>query len=215
MMTRSPFLFSFGLCLLAASSHAESLWPEFRGPTAQGYSSAKGLPTEWAPDKNIVWRSEVAGKGWSSPVVANGKIFITTAVELPVDPNAVAAEPVAPPPVAAAPQADGSKRPAPAKKAPPPAPKPVSLHVIALDAATGKAVWDTKVFEAKDPAALKMHAKNSRRVRRWCMRRGGCTRTSPTTARPVWMRRGRLCGSSQENVLPAAARDGRQPGAGG
>jgi len=149
---------------MAASSHAESLWPEFRGPTAQGYSSAKGLPTEWAPDKNIVWRSEVAGKGWSSPVVANGRIFITTAVELPVDPNAVpvvAAEPVAPPPVAAAPQADGSKRPAPAKKAPPPAPKPVSLHVIALDAATGKAVWDTKVFEAKDPAALKMHAKNS------------------------------------------------------
>jgi outer membrane protein assembly factor BamB len=37
----------------------------------------------------------------------------------------------------------------------------VSLHVIALDAATGKMLWDTQVLEAKDPAALKMHAKNS------------------------------------------------------
>lgn len=144
---------------MTAASHAEILWPEFRGPTAQGASSAKGLPTQWAPDKNIVWRSEVAGKGWSSPVVANGKIFITTAVELLVDPKADAA--VAPAPVAA-PAAKGgaAKRSAPAK-APPPAPKPVSLHVMGLDAATGKTVWDTKVIEVTDPVALKMHGKNS------------------------------------------------------
>ncbi len=149
---------------MAGTSHAEGLWPEFRGPTAQGVSTAKGLPTEWAPDKNIVWRSEVAGKGWSSPVVANGKIFITTAVELPVDPAAAAAAAVAPapvaPPVVKAP-GDATKRPAPAKKAPPPAPKPVSLHVLGLDAATGKTVWDTQVLKVTDPAALKMHGKNS------------------------------------------------------
>lgn len=144
---------------MTAASHAEILWPEFRGPTAQGASSAKGLPTQWAPDKNIVWRSEVAGKGWSSPVVANGKIFITTAVELPVDPKAAVT--VAPAPVEA-PAAKGgaAKRSAPAK-APPPAPKPVSLHVMGLDAATGKIVWDTKVIEVTDPVALKMHGKNS------------------------------------------------------
>ena len=162
MTTHSALVFPLGLCLMAANSHAELLWPEFRGPTAQGISTAKGLPTEWGPDKNIVWRSEVAGKGWSSPVVANGKIFITTAINLPVDPQAAddtaTPAPVAPP-VAAA-KADGSKRPAPVK-APPPPPNPVSLHVIALDAATGKTVWDTKVFEVTDPAALKMHAKNS------------------------------------------------------
>lgn len=145
---------------MTASSHAETLWPEFRGPTAQGFSTAKGLPTEWAADKNIVWRSAVAGKGWSSPVVAHGKIFITTAVELPVAPQAAAAIPVPiAPPVVAAP-GDAAKRPAPAKALPPP-PKPVSLHVIALDAATGKAAWDTPVFEVSDPAALKMHGKNS------------------------------------------------------
>lgn len=161
MMTRRPLLvFSLACCLLAASSQAESLWPEFRGPTAQGFSSAKGLPTEWAPDKNVVWRAEVVGKGWSSPVVANGKIFITTAVELPVDPQAAAV--VTPAPVVVVANANDSKRPAPAKvKTPPPAPKPVSLHVLGLDAATGRTVWDTQVLKITDPAALKMHGKNS------------------------------------------------------
>ena len=79
---------SLGFFLIAASAHAETSWPEFRGPTAQGYSSAKGLPTEWGADKNIRWRSAIAGKGWSSPIVANGKIFLTTAENLTADPKA-------------------------------------------------------------------------------------------------------------------------------
>lgn len=162
MTTRSALLYPLALCLVAASSDAEVLWPEFRGPTAQGFSDAKGLPTEWARDKNIVWRSEVPGKGWSSPVVANGKIFLTTAVELPVAPATTTQEAASAPatPPTAAPESGGRKRPAPVKTPPPP-PNPVSLHVIALDAVTGKTVWNRKVFEASDPAALKMHAKNS------------------------------------------------------
>ena len=140
-MTRLSLLFSLGLCAMAASSRAELLWPEFRGPTAQGYSTAKGLPTEWAPDKNIVWRSEVPGKGWSSPVVANGRIFITTAVGF-----------------AEAPEPGGAAAPAQAKTS---KSDPVGLHVIALDATTGKIAWDTQVFQVSDPVALKMHGKNS------------------------------------------------------
>jgi outer membrane protein assembly factor BamB len=68
--------------LFVAPSSAESLWPEFRGPTGQGLSLAKGLPTEWAKDKNIVWRAEIPGLGWSSPVVANGRIIVTNATPL-------------------------------------------------------------------------------------------------------------------------------------
>ena len=67
---------------LITSSHAEPLWSEFRGPTGQGQSLAKGLPTEWSKDKNIVWRAELPGLGWSSPVVANGRIIITNATAL-------------------------------------------------------------------------------------------------------------------------------------
>src|SRR5262245_45764611 len=56
-------------------------WPEFRGPGAQGHSDERGLPVEWSETKNIVWKTPVAGLGWSTPVVANGRVWLTTAVE--------------------------------------------------------------------------------------------------------------------------------------
>lgn len=55
-------------------------WPEFRGPTAQGRTSASGLPLHWSAGKNVVWKSAVPGLGWSSPVVAGERIFLTSAV---------------------------------------------------------------------------------------------------------------------------------------
>ncbi len=54
-------------------------WPEFRGPAGEGRYE-KPLPTEWGPDKNVAWKQALPGKGWSSPVVAAGKIYLTTAV---------------------------------------------------------------------------------------------------------------------------------------
>ena len=38
------------------------------------------LPLEWSREKNIAWRAELPGRGWSSPVLAGGKIYLTTAV---------------------------------------------------------------------------------------------------------------------------------------
>lgn len=55
-------------------------WPQFRGANSDGRAEAAGLPTEWGPDKNVAWRTEVPGKGWSSPVLVGGKIFLTSAV---------------------------------------------------------------------------------------------------------------------------------------
>lgn len=73
------------LCLSLALSLPLPLraadWSQFRGPTGQGQAESKNLPTEWGPDKNITWRKELPGKGWSSPVVAAGKIYLTTAVQ--------------------------------------------------------------------------------------------------------------------------------------
>jgi outer membrane protein assembly factor BamB len=60
-------------------------WPEFRGPTGQGHSTATGLPTEFGPQKNVVWKAAVPGLGWSSPVVVAGQIYLTTAVEKGAD----------------------------------------------------------------------------------------------------------------------------------
>ena len=62
-------------------SATKAEWPEFRGPGAQGHSAERGLPVEWSETKNVVWKTPVAGLGWSSPVIANGRVWLTTAVE--------------------------------------------------------------------------------------------------------------------------------------
>lgn len=54
-------------------------WPVFRGPQGDGVID-QPLPTEWGTDKNIAWRTEIPGEGWSSPVTAGGRIFLTAAV---------------------------------------------------------------------------------------------------------------------------------------
>src|SRR5947209_5120788 len=56
-------------------------WPQFRGPTGQGLSAEKNLPTEWSKDQNVAWRAEIPGDGWSSPVVWGDRVFLTTTLE--------------------------------------------------------------------------------------------------------------------------------------
>ncbi len=64
--------------VLLAAARADD-WPEFRGPTGQGH--AKGsLPTEWGPGRNVAWKKEIPGEGWSSPVVCAGRVYLTAAV---------------------------------------------------------------------------------------------------------------------------------------
>jgi outer membrane protein assembly factor BamB len=74
----------FSLCLLlslAAAGAAPSAedWPAFRGPTGQGHSTERGVPLEWSESKNILWKTPVPGRGWSSPVVVGGRVWLTTA----------------------------------------------------------------------------------------------------------------------------------------
>ena len=77
-----PRLISMSIVLVVLSQlHAED-WPEFRGPTGQGHYG-KALPTEWSTTKNVVWKQTIPGKGWSSPIVQDGRVFLTTAVPVP------------------------------------------------------------------------------------------------------------------------------------
>ncbi len=69
-----------GVMLCAGLPARGEDWPEFRGPTGQGISTAKGVPTRWSPTQNVVWKSAIAGSGWSSPVVIGELIYLTTAV---------------------------------------------------------------------------------------------------------------------------------------
>ena len=71
------------LLLIAGTSllaQAED-WPQFRGPTGQGHATERNLPLEWSETTNIIWKAPVPGLGWSSPAVANGRVWLTTVVE--------------------------------------------------------------------------------------------------------------------------------------
>jgi outer membrane protein assembly factor BamB len=56
-------------------------WPEFRGPTGQGYSDERGLPLVWSETKNVRWKVAIPGRGWSSPAIQGDRIWLTTATD--------------------------------------------------------------------------------------------------------------------------------------
>ena len=64
---------------LAAAALAGDNWPMFRGPQNDGHSDATGLPLTWSETENVVWKTAIHDKGWSSPVVWGDQVWMTTA----------------------------------------------------------------------------------------------------------------------------------------
>ena len=69
------------LFLLLTVSVSAQDWPEFRGPTGQGYSDERGVPLNWSETRNVQWKVAIPGKGWSSPAIQGDRIWLTTATE--------------------------------------------------------------------------------------------------------------------------------------
>jgi outer membrane protein assembly factor BamB len=67
------------LAALGSALRADD-WPQFRGPSGQGLAADAGVPLAWSESQNIVWKTPVPGRGWSSPVVAGGRVWLTTSV---------------------------------------------------------------------------------------------------------------------------------------
>ena len=73
--------------LTLVSSALAADWPEFRGPTGDGHVAARGdasslgLPLEWSESNNVRWKTEIPHRGWSTPVVMDGQVWLTTATE--------------------------------------------------------------------------------------------------------------------------------------
>ena len=65
------------LCGLAAAED----WPGWRGPRADGTASDSGYPLHWGRTENVRWKAAIPGTGHSSPVVSNGRVFVTSCVE--------------------------------------------------------------------------------------------------------------------------------------
>ena len=56
-------------------------WPQFRGPDGNGHARATGLPTNWSESQNVVWKTPIHDRGWSSPVIYGNQIWLTTATK--------------------------------------------------------------------------------------------------------------------------------------
>jgi outer membrane protein assembly factor BamB len=71
---------------VGASVRAQN-WPRFRGTNSGLATDAPSLPDHWSTTENVVWRTEIPGRGWSSPVVWGDHVFVVTAVDVakPVD----------------------------------------------------------------------------------------------------------------------------------
>lgn len=69
------------LAVWCPALYSQKNWPEFRGPKGDGQAVDAKLPGEIGDDKNIVWKTPIHGKGWSSPVIWDGQIWLTTATK--------------------------------------------------------------------------------------------------------------------------------------
>ena len=110
------------------------IWPQWRGPDGQGISDEVALPIEWSQTTNIRWSTPVPGRGFSSPIVWNKVVFLTTAIEGDVIPGAGPAkhmlegEPFVHPDAV-----PGDRR--------------QTLKVMALDADTGRMLWERTAYD--------------------------------------------------------------------
>jgi outer membrane protein assembly factor BamB len=77
---RMPVLALISLVLFAGIVRAEN-WPGWRGSRGDGISHEQGLPLTWSETENIRWKTPIPGKGHSSPIVWDDRIFVTTCLE--------------------------------------------------------------------------------------------------------------------------------------
>jgi outer membrane protein assembly factor BamB len=68
---------AIGFGLIVVHLHAED-WPQWRGPLASGVSTEQGLPVRWSDTENVAWKAPITGLGISSPIVAGGRVFVTS-----------------------------------------------------------------------------------------------------------------------------------------
>src|SRR5262247_1178545 len=70
---------AFLLVFLCLIGYAGDDWPQFRGPEGDGHADARDLPLNWSEKQNVIWKTAIHDRGWSSPVVYGKQIWLTTA----------------------------------------------------------------------------------------------------------------------------------------
>jgi outer membrane protein assembly factor BamB len=121
--------------LNAAPPEPAGDWPQWRGPNGAGIGEG-AFPDRWSPTEHIAWKTEIPGKGHSSPVVWGDRVFVTTAIEGAEIPGWKAPVHLGfdRKPGYVNPDSTGIGR-------------MLTLKVYALQAATGKILWERTSFE--------------------------------------------------------------------
>lgn len=69
------------LLLASRAAHGQdAAWPQFRGPDSNPVGAHARLADRWSKTENVEWSQEIPGRGWSSPIVTGGKVYVTTVV---------------------------------------------------------------------------------------------------------------------------------------
>jgi outer membrane protein assembly factor BamB len=136
---RVKVLIALGLCFgcLTAVGRGGD-WPQFRGPNGSATATDKELPAEWNVQKNVAWKIEVPGYGWSSPIVWGDKVFVTSAVS---DKQPKPTGGFGPP--------GGGGGPGGFGRGPRPPDAVYKWEVYCLNAADGKVIWKQTAAEHK------------------------------------------------------------------
>ena len=117
-------------------------WPQWRGPDGQGHATATNLPVTWSETENVTWRTELPGKGWSSPVIEGRQIWLTTAIESPLSEEEKKAK-LKDDPNAKSLSVSGK----------------LSMRALCVDRLTGKLLHDLELMVEQNPAPV--HTLNS------------------------------------------------------
>ena len=133
-------------CVISAAANERSNWPQFRGPGGDGVALDARPPLQFGPNENQTWRTDIPGKGWSSPIVDDGIVWVTTAIERAADANEIEARM----------QKSGVK---PREMKSRSVAAAIELHLIGLDFASGEVVRDVTLVTHSDPDAI--HSLNS------------------------------------------------------
>src|ERR1043166_6709958 len=64
--------------LVSLAAQAQEAWLQFRGPESNPVGTHAKLADKWSKTENVEWFQDIPGRGWSSPIVTGGKVYITT-----------------------------------------------------------------------------------------------------------------------------------------
>jgi outer membrane protein assembly factor BamB len=117
---------------------SDAFWPQFLGPGARALSTNANLPDRWSATENVAWKTQIPGRGRSSPIAWGNRVFLTTVLD--------AEEPGAP---KMGPDMSGRL----------PASSELQWMVLCLDLLSGKVLWEREVHRGAPPSPT--HLKNS------------------------------------------------------